>query len=398
MPIEVAWMPRRFLPASTSRRGFLASSLVGFGAAAYGSNAQALGLAASIQGGQASDTDAAADALDKAFERIQAAHPTAHLHRDNHAPMVVEALHALGRAEAIAPWIERNLTAVGPDAQPSGRVGAARWREGLARAELFPDWRELFLAELGAQDWRDVTRRWVPRFVPGLAGVATHGVIRTAHAVRALDARDNDVRRAELATALAYWATNYEELPWDGTQAPAASVAEALARVRLRQPELAPPRGNIVTGLRALAETPSFLPVAGFVDASDPARTLSEMASAFARLYLQNPGRRIAFTHAVTAPSALRLLAPLLDDETVVAATRYAWQAAAGLYVVYGNPNAPEIAAESHEPREALVQACVDNGASHSIKLTEACLREEALSGDAILLAAARDAGAVLDG
>jgi hypothetical protein len=397
MRAEVASMPDRLLPAGTSRRGFLASSLVGFGAAALGEQARAWGLASSIQSSAASEV-VVADALDAALERVQAAHPTLQVHRSNHAPMVVEALAELGRADAIAPWVEHHLGAVGPDAKPSGRVGAEHWREALAQADLFPDWRELILAELRAEDWKDVVRRWVPRFVPGLPAVATHGVIRTAHAARALGARDNEVRRAELATGLAYWAVNYEELPWDGSRAPAASVAEALAKVQRRQPEQPAPRGNIVTGLRALAETPSFLPVAGFVGTSDPERALGEMASAFARLYLQNPAHRIAFTHAITAPSALRLLAPLLDEETVIAATRYAWQAAAGLYVVYGTPQPAERSEQATLGRAELVQACVDNGAAHSIKLTEACLREEALSGDPILLAAAQDAGQALEG
>src|SRR4029077_9128353 len=91
-------------------------------------------------------------------------------------------------------------------------------------------------------------------------------------------------------------------------------------------------------GLRTLADTPSFRPVAGWIDVRDPTHTLGKMASAFARLYLRNPERRVAFTHTLTAPSALRLLAPHLDEENVREATRYAWQAAAGLYVVYRDP------------------------------------------------------------
>jgi hypothetical protein len=216
--------------------------------------------------------------------------------------------------------------------------------------------------------------------------------------VRSLGARDCAVRRAELATGLAYWAVNYVELPWDGSVAPERSVAEALARVQPRLPALEPPQGDIDTGLHALAGTPSFLPVAGLVDVSDPLRTLGEMASAFARLYLRNPERRIAFTHSITAPSALRLLAPHLDEETVRTATRFAWQAAAGIYVVYGDPRTSMPAERAPLPREALVAACVANGGAHSIKLTEACLRVEALTHDPILFQVARDAGEAMHG
>jgi questin oxidase-like protein len=339
-----------------------------------------------------------ADALDAALERLQAGYPNTDVHRSNHVPMVVEALAVLGRAEAIGPWIDANLEHYGPDTEAGRRVDAENWERFLGQAEYFPDWRELFLAKLGDDDWPGVIRRWVPRLVPGLAGAATHGVIRTGHAVRSLTARDNRVRRAELATALAYWAVNFVELPWDGSLSPEKSVADALAKVRPRLPALEPPPGDIDTGLSALADTPSFLPVAGLVDVADPLRTLGEMSSSFARLYLRNPGRRIAFAHTITAPSALRLLAPHLDEETVLAATRRAWQAAAGIYVVYGDPRMRLPAEPARPSREALVDACVANGDAHSIKLTEACLREEAWTHDPILFTVAHDAGESMHG
>lgn len=54
--------------------------------------------------------------------------------------------------------------------------------------------------------WRDLLLQWWPRVLPGLAASATHGVIRTAHAVRSLrDAgTEPDALLAdELAQALA---------------------------------------------------------------------------------------------------------------------------------------------------------------------------------------------------
>jgi hypothetical protein len=339
-----------------------------------------------------------ADLLDAGLARLHAQFPDPNVHRANHVPMVIEALGALGRADAIAPWLDENLGDHAPSTDPIRPIDSEHWRELLGRPERYSDWRAFFIAELETDDWRVVLKRWVARFTPGLPGAATHGVIRTGHAVRSLAARDSAIRRKELATGLAYWAVNYEELPWDGRVAPEKSVADALARVEARLPEREPPRGNIVTGLRALAETPSFLPVAGLVDDRDPERTLGEMAPLFARLYLRNPERRIAFTHAITAPSALRLLAPHLDEESVRAATRRAWQAAAGIYVVYGDPRLSAPAPRAPVGREELVARTVENGGAHSIKLTEACLREEAVSPDPILLAAAADAGAEMNG
>lgn len=358
------------------------------------------GLGVTSFGGASAATRRREDAelLDRAYERIQARLPDANPHRANHVAMVAEALFVLGRADAIEPWLDQNFTAYEPERSPLRAIEVTRWHEALGQLERFTDWRELFLVELAHDDWPTVLGRWVPRLVSGLAGSATHGVIRTGHAVRALGARDSELRRSELATGLAYWAATFEELPWDGSEAPESSVEAALARVEARLPARAPPRGNIVTGLRALRETPSFRPVAGLVDTRDPARTLSEMASAFARLYLANPAQRIPFTHSVTAPSALRLLAPHLDEETVRRGTRYAWQAAAGLFVVYGDPHLSPPAMGARATTSETIRQAVESGATHGIKLTEACLREESLSHDPLLLQAARDASIELHG
>lgn len=338
------------------------------------------------------------DLLDHALERLHA-----HVSNDtsflsNHVPMVVEALASLGQAEAIEPWVDRHLRPIGSEGASRDRIEREQWRESLARPERFYDWRVLFQEELGADEWVSVLRRWTPRLVPGLAGNATHGLIRTGHATRALGRRDNAIRRTELATALAYWAIGYETLPWDESLAPQASVEAALARVEPRLPALSPPRGNIVAGLRALHETPSFLPVAGLVDTRDPERTLSEVTASFACFYLENPERRIPLTHSITAPAALRLLAPHLDEETLCTATRYVWQASAGLYVVYADPRRSAPAAELAAPREDVVARAVANGAPHAIKLTEACLREAALSGESMLIQAAQDGARALSG
>jgi len=384
--VESASSRREFLVAGACLTGAGMAGMIPASACAHSSQAK----------GSPDGSDA--DRMDAGLERLHARLPDANVHRSNHVPMVVEALCTLGRADAIAPWLDDKFGTYEPDIAPSRPIEAECWRELLGRSERYSDWRAFFLAELAADDWRPVLKQWGARFVPGLAGAATHGVIRTGHAVRALVARDSAIRRAELATGLAYWAVNYQELPWDGSLAPEKSVADALARIQPRLPALEPPQGNIVTGLRALAGTPSFRPVAGLVDTRDPGRTLSEMALAFARLYLQNPAHRIAFTHAITAPSALRLLAPHLDEETVLAATRFAWQAAAGIYVVYGDPRLSIPAECAPAPREALVATCIANGGAHSIKLTEACLREEAVSHDPILFAAAHDAGESMNG
>jgi hypothetical protein len=73
-------------------------------------------------------------------------------------------------------------------------------------------------------------------------------------------------------------------------------------------------------------------------------------------------------------------------------AARFAWQAAAGLYVVYGDPGRSAPAEREPMPVDTLVARAVEQGGTHALKLTEACLREHALSRDGALLLAADDA------
>jgi len=309
----------------------------------------------------------------------------------NHVPMVIDALYSLGRAEAIPDWMDEHFDTGRPGPRVARAIRKNEWRDALGEYDRYLDWRDFFLAELSGEAWKVVVRAWAPRFLPGLSGSATHGVIRTAHAIRSIERLDNDIRRVELASALAYWASRYEELPWDKSLAPKPNVELALASVELRQPALAPPRGNIVTGLRSLHQTPSFRSVAGLVDTSDPSRTIAQLTAAMARVFITNPTRRIHFTHAITAPSAARLVAPYLDDESVELATRYAWQAAAGLYTVYHEPGREPAAVDSLQ-RDELIDRAVSRGEPHGIKLAEACLREASLADHADLWQAATDA------
>lgn len=305
-------------PILPSRRDVLASGPI-LSAALIG----CVGAEPSQEASQlAGAAPSAEDHLDAAYERFHGGYPAVTVERSSHAPMAVEALAGLGHHDAIRPWLDAHLEDATPDRTAREPIGAEAWRDALGKLERFVDWRELFLGELRHDDWRAVLRRWGGRLAPGLSAAAFHGVIRTGHAVRAITARDNALRRAELATGLAYWASSYQPLPWDGTSDPAASVSEAVKALRTRSPEMERPRGNLVAGLRSLDEVPSFRPVAGRVDVRDPARALTEIAAAFAHVYLRHPNSRIGFAHAVTGPSAVRLVVAHLDEASAVACAR----------------------------------------------------------------------------
>jgi hypothetical protein len=117
------------------------------------------------------------------------------------------------------------------------------------------------------------------------------------------------------------------------------------------------------------------------------------LTATFAGIYLANPTGLIAFVHAVTAPSALRLIAPYLDEADARLAARYAWQACAGIYAWYATtpPPQPGTFAMPADDIETLVDRAIAARGAHSIKFTEACLREYALNPQTVYLAAAHD-------
>jgi hypothetical protein len=241
-----------------------------------------------------------------------------------------------------------------------------------------------------------VLQAWVPHLAPGLMAAATHGLIRTGHAVRSLAAGETPQRLHELAEGLGYWAARYQEMPGkpSGSQI-GHSPREAVQFVGRVHSGDFDPRGAIVQQLKGLDEHPEFATAIDLVDTtSDLAQYLSEITETFAGIYLANPTGLIAFVHAVTAPSALRLLAPYLSDADARLAARYAWQACAGIYAWYSTkpPPSPTDFVPPTESPEALVDRAVVAGGAHTIKFTEACLREYALHPRPVYLVAARDA------
>ena len=59
-----------------------------------------------------------------------------------------------------------------------------------------------FCRQLAEAPWPAVLAEWVQRLIPGVMAAGTHGLIRTAHAVRALDDAETPLRLEELAAAI----------------------------------------------------------------------------------------------------------------------------------------------------------------------------------------------------
>jgi len=117
----------------------------------------------------------------------------------------------MGHDDQVEGWAQWFVDAVGPapEAVDPNRRAQFDWRAELGVYERLPEWLGFYDRLLEDSPWPSVVEVWVPRLMPGLATVLFHGVIRTAHAVRAVNTADTEPRRAELARSLAYWSARF---------------------------------------------------------------------------------------------------------------------------------------------------------------------------------------------
>ena len=337
--------------------------------------------------------------LDEALGIIAPAAPELANTFSNHAPMAIEAMCALGRGDAVLPWLEHYRKGFVPRPAPQDRITEADWREALGNPRRFADWAAFFARELAEQPWRQVVDRWTARLAPGIVAAALHGVLRTGHVVRALGVEDTPARRHELSDGLAYWASEFQRLPSERQPRAHALPSDAIARVPLFPPAERRDFGSL-TG--ALGQLDAFAPFGATLDAVDPAPNhgafLSDLTLTFARVYLANAHdwlTTIAFIHTVTGPSALRPLLGLLDAGTQQLALAHAWEASAALYATFATEARLPVV-ETAPGVDELVERALVCGDEHGIKFTEVCLREHAHRGDPAFLAAADHAVGML--
>jgi hypothetical protein len=340
--------------------------------------------------------------MDEALELLSTYGPDLKNGLTNHAPMAAEALCALGRAEAVWPWLEEYRRGMLPRPATQERIDTRHWRAALGQEQRTTDWPEFFREELRQAPWREVLAVWIGRLAPGLCGSATHGVIRVGHAVRSLDVHESPERLRELADGLGYMAATYQELPTAaGAPNGALRPAEAIQQVAVVPSEQRRFTGTITSSLAALDDFPAFAPVIELIDVNGSASAiLSQLTETFTRAYLANARdvlTAIVFIHGVTSVAALRSLTPHLDETTTRQALRFGWQAGCGLYAAFGSRPEPATRVEPPvETRETLIDMAIAHGDEHAIKFTEACLREHALNPSPVYLAAARHALGIL--
>jgi hypothetical protein len=336
------------------------------------------------------------EALDDALVVFSATAPAyGPLGLANHGPMAAEALAHLGRHDAIGGWVRQYRTRLDDAPPPARPLTEEEWPAALGQADRFPAWLALFEREIADRPVAAVVGEWVPRLLPGSIGAATHGLIRTGHALRALGQSDTPPRRLEVASGLAFWASSYEELPGPPLLIGHEGVAAALADLPYL-PEDAPQAALISDRVAAVADIADEFEqgVASLGWTGAAVGLLDQLATGGAAAYLRNAetGGAFGLLHAVTAPLACELVLPWLAEEDRDAALGYVWQAAAALHVAYDIDRSAPAPVDAPTSADVLVDRALASGDEHAIKLTEAALRSFGRSGDALLLLAAADA------
>ena len=241
--------------------------------------------------------------------------------------------------------------------------------------------------------------------LPGLFAAAGHGLLRVVHGLRALEQKDDAARRREIAHGLAYWAARYQTLPGKpGAAAGGGSLDAALDGWPLLG-EAEARAGYFFSVVRRLDDWTPFaeavesipLPAADGVDA-----WLDTLCRRAAGLYVAHPAARIAYVHALTIPSGLRILLPHLEAHDRVAACGHVLQAVGALHSMFGDPKSePEddeevlrVAGDWDETRYHAACSIQE----HAIKMTEACWREDLRNPDPIFQRAGTDAALKVGG
>jgi hypothetical protein len=291
-------------------------------------------------------------------------------HYSNHGPMAAEALGRLGRPDLIVPWVERYRTRL--DVHPSAsRPIESDYRAAIGDLSRFGDWVAFFDREIAQHGWQAALDLWVGRLSPGVAAAATHGVIRTAHAVRALADREDAARRHEVAEGLGYWAARYHPVIAHERR-PVGPPSKALGALPLAPH---PATSNIMNTVATVAVSRSFQTSASVVDVGlSTDAFLDDLTVGFAHAYLSNVrgGSRafIAFIHGVTGPRAVRLLLTHVSPDVGRGLLRSTWLAAAAIYEGFAeHPFAFSDESAIDVDPEDLIDRAVATGDEHAINL-----------------------------
>jgi len=321
----------------------------------------------------------------------------------NHGPMAAEAIVALGHAALLTGWVDLYAPRL-PAFAPGRAIAPDARAAALGDASRFADWVATYEQDIARDGVARVLARELAALAPGFFAGAAHGFLRVAHAARALSRGSTPVRVREVAFGLGYWAGSYQTLPGEPGVRPSRDPIELLLALE-PVPAAARAGGMFTDAVAALGGHPPYVEALASADLRDAGSDafIGALCRASARLYLANPGARIAYAHAITAPSALRLVAPCADAATRRALGIEAYRTALALHAVSAEARvaapalSPEVDAMAESVDEIRYRAACSMH-EHAIKLAEACLRENDCAPSRELRLAAADAAAHLQG
>jgi hypothetical protein len=333
--------------------------------------------------------------LDEAYERFRPTGPEwGEDTLTNHGPMAAEVLVRHGRGEVLDGWVDRYAGRL--DALPGSREPIVSWRDALGDGARIGDWTAYFEAQVRERPWQEVLVTWWPRLLPGIVAGATHGVIRTAHAARALaagsaQADPEGAAVAELAHGLAFWAARFRGVPAAadpaGSLDPGAALDRAV-RIPQRQGTVAQRFGQ----LAAHAGWPASLTaLRAPADADDARALLADLVTAATLRYrAYGHASPVLLVHTATAPNAVLHTLPLLPRELWAPSLAAVWSASAAITAAYA-PAAgdPPPTATSVPDAAAVMDRAVEHGDEHVIKFADTAIGVCERTGEHGALAAA---------
>lgn len=253
------------------------------------------------------------DVLDEAYERLHVTGPEFEGGDANHGPMAADALIRLGRPGEVGGWLDGYTRRLHPAPRTRWVINDADWRESLGDRSRLGDWLALFARHMRESPWEEVLARWWARLLPGAIASATHGLIRTGHAVRALREYETSRRRDELAQALGYWAARWQPLPGQQPPEGAVEVGAALDAI-----PIVGAVGSAGSRVALLGAAPSWSPALRRLapvtaPAAVPAALDLLVDAAVTRYERWAHGSPVMLVHAATAPRAAALVLPALS-------------------------------------------------------------------------------------
>lgn len=334
------------------------------------------------------------EVLDEAYERLAGTGPEFEGFLSNHGPMAADALIRLGHADSVEGWVNKYQYKLEEAPEERFAISLDQWREPLGDASRLGDWCALFARLVQERPWNELVVEWWPRLMPGAVASATHCLIRTGHAVRALRENETPQRVNELGRALGYWAARWQPFPALSPQGN-IDAGQALEGV----PGIAS-HGGSRTRLAQVADSQSWRSSLTRLRAVDAAEDVPRAIDALVDAAVAGYGRwghhnPVMLVHSATGPRAVGLLLPVLPVEFWADAYDAAWLVSAAISGAYRADAVKSVPiAEGREAStiEEVSHLASETGDEHAIKFAEVAVESHRRGSPHALAAAGRAA------